>query len=106
MYRIYLISHNEKKNAKKKPYKNHLRSNNYEVCTAVARCFPNILDVIVLENVNLSSDEIGRPLIWSNESELNFCHQSIIYAVSRVYFKHTLSSSVHWTLKCLISVRK
>jgi hypothetical protein len=31
--------------------KNHFRNNNHEVCTAVARCFPNILDVImVLEN--------------------------------------------------------
>jgi hypothetical protein len=28
-----------------KNYKNHLRSNNYEVCIAVAHCFPNILDV-------------------------------------------------------------
>jgi hypothetical protein len=32
------------------------RSNNYEVCTAVALCFLNILDVMVLENINLSSD--------------------------------------------------
>ena len=36
----------------RKNYKNHLRRNNYEVCMAVARCFPNILDVIVLENIN------------------------------------------------------
>jgi hypothetical protein len=36
----------------RKNYKNHLRRNNYEVCTAVARCFPNVLDVIVLENIN------------------------------------------------------
>jgi hypothetical protein len=35
----------------RKNYKNHLRSNNYEVCTSVARCFPNILDVVVLENI-------------------------------------------------------
>jgi hypothetical protein len=34
-----------------KNYKNHLKSNNYEVCTAVACCFPNILDVMVLENI-------------------------------------------------------
>jgi hypothetical protein len=34
----------------RKNYKNHLRSNNYEVCTAVARCIPNILDAMVLEN--------------------------------------------------------
>jgi hypothetical protein len=39
-----------------KNYKNHLRSNNYEVCIAVALCFPNILDILVLENINLSSD--------------------------------------------------
>jgi hypothetical protein len=44
-----------KKNAEKK-CKNHLRRNNYEVCTAVVLCFSNILDVMVLENINLSSD--------------------------------------------------
>jgi hypothetical protein len=75
-----------KKYCRKKPYKNHLRSNNYEVCTAVARCFPNIVDVMVLENINLSSDEIGRPPLWSNEADLDFCHQSPTYAVSSVYF--------------------
>jgi hypothetical protein len=37
-----------------KTMKNHLRSNNHQVCTAVARCFPNILDVMVLENIKLS----------------------------------------------------
>jgi hypothetical protein len=37
-------------------YKNHLRRNNDKVCTAVAHCFPNILDVVVLENIHLSSD--------------------------------------------------
>jgi hypothetical protein len=35
-------------------YKNHVRSHNYEVCTAVARCFPNILDAMVLENIKMS----------------------------------------------------
>jgi hypothetical protein len=49
-------------------HKNNLRSNNYEVCTAVALCFPNILDVMVLENINLSSDRnyyCGRMIqIW------------------------------------------
>ena len=40
-----------KKNAVKKTYKNHLGGNNYEVCKAVARCIPNILDVMVLENI-------------------------------------------------------
>jgi hypothetical protein len=34
-----------------KNYENHFRSNIYEVCTAVAHCFPNILDVMVLENI-------------------------------------------------------
>jgi hypothetical protein len=33
-------------------------THNYEVCTAVAHCFRNILDVMVLENVNLSSGKI------------------------------------------------
>jgi hypothetical protein len=33
-----------KKNCRKN-YQNQLRSNNYEVFTAVALCFPNILDV-------------------------------------------------------------
>jgi hypothetical protein len=46
---------NDLKKFCRKNYKNHLRSNNYEVCTAVALCFPNILDVMVLENRNLSS---------------------------------------------------
>jgi hypothetical protein len=54
--------------------KNHFKSNNYEVCTAVAPCFPNILDVIVLENVNLSSDRIGRPPLSSNETKLDFTY--------------------------------
>jgi hypothetical protein len=40
-------------------------SNNYEVCTAVARCFPNIIDVMILENIKL----------WSSEKDLNLCHQ-------------------------------
>jgi hypothetical protein len=40
-----------KKIAEKTEIKNHLGSNNYEISTAVARCFPNILDVLVLENI-------------------------------------------------------
>jgi hypothetical protein len=32
----------------------HTRSNTYEVCTAVAHCFPDILDAIFLENINVS----------------------------------------------------
>jgi hypothetical protein len=72
-----------------KNYKNHFRSNNYEVCTAVAHCYPNILDAIVLENINLSEDKIGRSALWSNEKELDFCHQSLMYGVSSVCFNHT-----------------
>jgi hypothetical protein len=34
--------------AEKTPNKNHLR-----IFTLVAHCFPNILDAIVLENINL-----------------------------------------------------
>jgi hypothetical protein len=49
---MYLISQKRlEKNLQKKKYKNHHRRNDYEVCTAVARCFPNILDVMVLENI-------------------------------------------------------
>jgi hypothetical protein len=36
------------KNIRRKNYKNHLRSINSEICTAVALCFPNILDVMIL----------------------------------------------------------
>jgi hypothetical protein len=61
-----------------KNYKTRLRRNNYEVCTVVASCFPNILDVMVLENINLSQDKIDRPPWWSNETELDVCHQSAI----------------------------
>jgi hypothetical protein len=49
---ILFLKNGFKKNCRKN-YKNHLRRNDYEVCTAVARCFPNILDVIVLENISL-----------------------------------------------------
>jgi hypothetical protein len=54
-YRIYMYLISQKwleYNLQKKKYKSHLRSDNYEVCTAVARCFPNIIDVMVLENIN------------------------------------------------------
>jgi hypothetical protein len=51
-----LLKKIQKKKKKKKTMKNHLWSNNYEVCTGVALCCPNILDVMVLENINLSSD--------------------------------------------------
>jgi hypothetical protein len=68
-----------------KTIKNNLRSNNYEVCTAVALCFPNILDVMVLKNINCLQIEIGRPSLWSNDTGLDFCHQSNIYTLSAVY---------------------
>jgi hypothetical protein len=29
-------------------------------------CFPNILDDMVLENMNLSEDKIGLPPLWSD----------------------------------------
>jgi hypothetical protein len=48
---ILFLKNGLNKNLQKK-YKDNLRRNNYEVCTAVARYFPNILDVIVLENIN------------------------------------------------------
>jgi hypothetical protein len=48
-----------KNKCRKKTHKNHLRRNNYEVCTAVVLCFPNILEVMVLENLNLSYDKLG-----------------------------------------------
>jgi hypothetical protein len=56
----------------RKNYKNHLGSNNYEVCTDAACCFPYILDVVVFENINLSEDKIGRPPLWSYEKDLDF----------------------------------
>jgi hypothetical protein len=102
---ILFLKNGLKKNCRKN-YKNHPRSNDYEVCTAVAHCFPNILDVIDLENKNVSSDKIGRLPMWSKEAELDFCYQSLIYAVSSVYFNHTLISYIHWTQKCLISMTK
>jgi hypothetical protein len=46
---IYLIS--QKWLEKHLQKKNHLRGNDYEICTAEARCFSNILDVMILENI-------------------------------------------------------
>jgi hypothetical protein len=51
-----------------KNLQNNLRSNNHEVCTAVAHCFPNTFDAIVIENINLSEDKIGQSALWSNET--------------------------------------
>jgi hypothetical protein len=53
---ILFLKNGLKRILRKKNYKNHLRSNDYEVCTAVALCISNILDVLVLENINLSSN--------------------------------------------------
>jgi hypothetical protein len=49
-----LFLKNGLKKIAEKNYMNNLRRYSYEVCTAVARCFPNIVDVMVLENINLS----------------------------------------------------
>jgi hypothetical protein len=70
---ILFLKNGLKKKLKNK-YKNHLRSNNYDVCTAVARCFPNILDVMVLRNVKLSEYKIGRPPLWSTETDSDFSY--------------------------------
>jgi hypothetical protein len=68
----------------------------YEVCTAVAHCFPNILDVMVLENKKkLSEDEIGPQLLGSYKTGLDFCHQLPTFAVSSENFNHTLILYVH-----------
>jgi hypothetical protein len=42
----------------RKKYEKYLKSNNHVVYTAVARCFPNILDDMVLENLKMSEDKI------------------------------------------------
>jgi hypothetical protein len=47
---ILFLENGLKKNCRKN-YKNHLKSNNYDVCTAVAHCFPSILDGMIIENV-------------------------------------------------------
>jgi hypothetical protein len=60
---ILFLKNALKKNLQKKNIKNHFRSNNYEVCTVVARCFPNILEVMVLENIDLSEDRPTAILI-------------------------------------------
>jgi hypothetical protein len=59
---ILFLKNGLKKIAEKK-YKNQFRSNDFEVCTAtcITCCFANILNVMALENVKLSSDKIGRP---------------------------------------------
>jgi hypothetical protein len=57
---------------------------------AVAHCFPNIFDAIVLENINLSEDKIGRQGLWPDETKLDFSQQTLVYGVNRVYFNHTL----------------
>jgi hypothetical protein len=59
---ILFLKNGLKKNCRKN-YKNNLKSNNYEVCTAVARCFTNSLDVMVLENIlssNTKYEMVGK----------------------------------------------
>jgi hypothetical protein len=46
---ILFLKNGLKKNCRKN-YNNHLKSNGFQVCTVVARCFANTLDVMVLEN--------------------------------------------------------
>jgi hypothetical protein len=54
MWRIYFnpVPHGVSKKFAEKTFiiTYSLRSNNYDVCTAAALCFLNILDVMVLEN--------------------------------------------------------
>jgi hypothetical protein len=76
---ILFLKNGLKNICRKKKYKNPLRSNNYEVCTAVALCFLENLDVMVLEDMNLSEDKIGQPPLWSNDqtwflSSVNYIH--------------------------------
>jgi hypothetical protein len=40
---------------------------------------------------------VQLPGLWSNETELDFWHQSLINSVSSVYFNHTLISHLNWT---------
>jgi hypothetical protein len=47
---ILFLKNGSKKNCRKK-YIIHLRNDNYEVCTAVARYFSNILDVMIIEHI-------------------------------------------------------
>jgi hypothetical protein len=38
--------------------------------------FPHIIDIMFLENINLPKDKIGQPPLWSNDKDLDFCHQT------------------------------
>jgi hypothetical protein len=42
--------------------------------------FSKYLDVMAVEDVNLSSDKTKAPL-WSNETDSDFCHQHTLSAV-------------------------
>jgi hypothetical protein len=72
---------------KTKTTKNNFRRNNHEVCTAVTRCFPNILDVMIVENINLPEDTIGRPPLSYCRIDLDFCHLSAIYSCQQCVFQ-------------------
>jgi hypothetical protein len=51
---------------------------------------------MVLKNVNLSEDKIGQLPVWSSDTDVDFCHQSVIYTASSVYFNRTLISYVQY----------
>jgi hypothetical protein len=53
--------------------------------------FSNIEGVIVLENVNLPEDKNRA----TADTDVDFCHQSVIYTGCSVYFNRTLISYEH-----------
>jgi hypothetical protein len=67
------------------------------LCIAVEHCFPDILGVMVLEDINLFEDEVWRPPLWSNETDLDFCQQSPTYKLSAVFISttHKFHNYVH-----------
>jgi hypothetical protein len=80
---ILFLKNGWKKICRKKQ-KPSQRSNNYEVCTAVAHCFPNILDAIVLENIKKGERHCGL----MKQSCISVI--SHLYTVSGVYISTTL----------------
>jgi hypothetical protein len=53
---ILFLKNSLKTEFAEKKYRIHLKRINYEVCAVVALCFSNILDVMLLAYINLSSD--------------------------------------------------
>jgi hypothetical protein len=78
----------------------------YEVCTAIARCFPNILDVIwSLEIQKCLTKKYGH----RHDGLMKQTWISVIsrlHKMSAVYISTALEFHRTLTLKCLISVRK